>query len=315
MDRTRRILVVTAQDGGGELREWLERAGYQVGAARPGGEAVGMALSEGHGAAVVEAEGGLDASISWVGRIRQGSHTDFYLPILLVAEGSDAGTRAAAIREGADDCISRPVEPAELLARVERLLRIRATHDRLVSEKAELEYLSCTDGLTHLHNRRSLIGRLREEFRRALRHRTDLAVVMLDLDHFKQINDRYGHFVGDEVLREVADVLRTTVRESDTVGRFGGEEFVLVLPLTNTNGAVRVVERIREAMAEKLFGGRRASIPVTASAGIAAWPNPSVDSAEALLEAADEALYGAKRAGRNRLFCLHELEETEEGTG
>lgn len=306
---------MTAKNDGGEVRQWLDRAGYHVGLASPGGEAVGIALSEGHGIAVVEAEGELAGALAWIGRIRQGSHTDFYLPILLVVAGADAASRAAGIRDGADDCISCPVEPAELLARVERLLRIRATHDRLVSEKAELEYLSCTDGLTHLHNRRSLIGRLREEFRRALRHRTDLAVVMLDLDHFKQINDRYGHFVGDEVLREVADVLRSTVRESDTVGRFGGEEFVLVLPLTNTKGAVRVVERIREAMADQLFGGRRASISVTASAGIATWPNPKIDSAESLLEAADEALYGAKRAGRNRLFCLHELEDSEEGTG
>lgn len=302
MERTRRILLAAGNEaGGGALQEWLEGAGYGVGTERQRGDVVCAALSEGYDLAVFDMDlPGVDV-LEIIQRIRAGSHTDHFLPTLLLSSGN-AESRALAIREGADDCVSHSVEPPEFLARIERLLRLRAAHDRLVAEKAELEHLSCTDGLTLLHNRRSLLARLREEFRRAKRHGTDLAVVMLDLDHFKKINDGYGHFVGDEVLREVSALFRATIRESDTAGRFGGEEFVLVLPLTSTRGAVRVVERIREAMAQQNFGGRRVSLSVTTSAGIACWPSPGIDTAEALLEAADEALYGAKRAGRDRLF-------------
>lgn len=157
------------------------------------------------------------------------------------------------------------------------------------------------DGLTGLYNRRALSLRLSESFAAARRHDQPLALVMLDLDHFKAVNDLHGHLVGDRVLREFADVIRLCLRESDYAGRYGGEEFALVLPGADANGARGVAERIRQRVEASRLVVASAALTVTVSGGVAALGAGMVGPQD-LVAAADGALYVAKRAGRNRIF-------------
>ena len=170
------------------------------------------------------------------------------------------------------------------------------------ADNARLEALAHTDPLTQTLNRRAMTLRLTAELDRARRYDSVVTLLLLDLDHFKKINDGHGHLVGDEVLREVATLLAHAVRSVDVVARYGGEEFVVVLPETGREGAVAFAERIRERIAEQTFGhGAGARLPITASIGVATFPTPGVDTVEDLFASADAALYRAKADGRNRV--------------
>lgn len=190
-------------------------------------------------------------------------------------------------------------EEVELLAAVADQAAMAIQNARL---HAETVALSITDALTGLNNRRHLFRQLEQEVARAARFRTQLALVMLDLDHFKALNDAAGHVAGDAVLRQVADVLRGQVRRVDMVGRYGGEEFCLVLPQVSKADAVEVAEKLRRSIAEQAFSH---SVPggITASAGVAHLPTDA-STLEELLEAADAALYASKRRGRNRITAF-----------
>ena len=167
---------------------------------------------------------------------------------------------------------------------------------RLREGRLELEKLSVTDGLTSLTNRRALMQRLQEESLRSARTKHPFAVIMVDVDHFKSYNDTYGHPAGDEVLRQLAVVLRDATRTIDCVGRYGGEEFAIILPETHAQGAVEVAERIRARVEGERFPERA----MTVSVGVAVYPADG-DSGEKVLEVADAGLYQAKHGGRNRV--------------
>jgi two-component system, cell cycle response regulator len=170
----------------------------------------------------------------------------------------------------------------------------------------EATRLSITDGLTGLWNRRLFDLRINEELQRAIRFQEPFGLLLVDLDHFKTVNDRFGHQAGDAVLVELARRLTDATREVDVVTRFGGEEFALILPKTPVEGTVRLAEKVREVVAHEPFAAGSASIPVTVSVGAAGYPEHGLSSAE-LLAAADAALYRAKENGRNR------VEEAEAG--
>jgi two-component system cell cycle response regulator len=176
------------------------------------------------------------------------------------------------------------------------------------ADNARLEALAHTDPLTQVLNRRALTLRLTAELDRARRYNSVLTLLMVDLDHFKRVNDTYGHLTGDDALREVAALLQHAVRSVDVVARYGGEEFVVVLPETAEGGATAFAERIRERIEAQLFTviagpgtGIGAALRLTASIGVATFPSPRVDSAEDLFVQADAALYRAKAEGRNRV--------------
>lgn len=171
----------------------------------------------------------------------------------------------------------------------------------LRDREQQLEVLSKTDDLTGVTNRRHFMALITAEFARAERYSTPLAVVMIDLDHFKDVNDEHGHLAGDMVLRGVAEVMRQTVRESDVVARYGGEEFVLLLPSTDLTGATDLAERCRALIADRTFTHRGGALEVTASMGVASYPSVEVRSVDDLLSAADDAMYSAKRDGRDRV--------------
>lgn len=172
-----------------------------------------------------------------------------------------------------------------------------------MADNARLEQLAQTDPLTQLLNRRALTERITAEMERALRYDSTMALLMIDLDHFKRVNDTYGHLVGDDVLRDVGQLLSDTIRTSDIVARYGGEEFLVLLPETDDAGAESFAERIREAIDHHPFASDSVPEPLrlTASVGVAVYPAARIESVEDLFARADAALYRAKADGRNKV--------------
>jgi diguanylate cyclase (GGDEF)-like protein len=168
----------------------------------------------------------------------------------------------------------------------------------------QAERLATTDGLTGLLNRRTFNGQLQRRLREAQRYNRPLSMLLLDIDHFKKVNDTYGHPAGDAVLRGVAQLLQNQARETDIVARFGGEEMALILPETDGRGALAIAERIRKGVAAAAHPTEQGNLRVTASIGLATWPGAAPD-ADTLVEAADKALYRAKEGGRNRVCAAN----------
>ena len=222
------------------------------------------------------------------------------VPFFFLTAQRDPERMARLLRAGASDTIQKPFHPAELLARLETHLRLRRLQAELRDKNAMLERISTTDAVTGLRTRRYVGEVLSLEVLRASRYRTLLAVAMCDLDHFKRVNDAFGHPAGDSVLAGVGEVIRRTLRATDIAGRYGGEEFLLVLPGTDLDGAGMLAERVRAAIEQREFDvGAEASHSITMSVGVAALGEGR--SVEALVTAADDALYEAKGNGRNRV--------------
>ncbi|MFA5164028.1 MAG: sensor domain-containing diguanylate cyclase [Candidatus Omnitrophota bacterium] len=169
-----------------------------------------------------------------------------------------------------------------------------------ISLYERVQSLAITDGLTGIYVRRHFLERYAEDFARSKRHNLKLSVLMIDLDHFKQCNDTYGHLVGDIVLKEIAKIMKDFVRQVDLIGRYGGEEFVLALPDTDRNSAIAVAERIRQEVERHKFRAYDETIAMTISAGVATYPDNG-DDVQVLIDKADQALYRAKEEGRNRV--------------
>jgi diguanylate cyclase (GGDEF)-like protein len=165
----------------------------------------------------------------------------------------------------------------------------------------DLENLATTDGLTRLYNRRTFLERAEAEFERSRRYRRPLSVLMLDVDHFKAVNDNHGHETGDRVLRILAQTSRESLRQLDVIGRYGGEEFVAFLPETSSATALDVAERLRQSVEGLVVPSQHRDIRVTISIGVATVKDKTADLA-ALIDAADEALYEAKQQGRNKII-------------
>jgi len=234
---------------------------------------------------------------------------DPFLPVIILSVKSDVASKVEGLRIGADDFLAKPFAEAEILARCDAMLRIKSLQDQLRATRRSLEEQSVTDSLTGLKNRRFFDERLPEEFRRAQRYSDPVSLMMIDLDHFKEVNDRYGHQMGDVVLRDAAAVIRNSVREPDICARYGGEEFAVILPKTHLGGTLTVAERVWRGLKDKVYRqevpavgqASVAEVRVTASLGLAFFPSKDIVSAELLVKFADEALYQAKRQGRNNI--------------
>jgi two-component system, cell cycle response regulator len=231
-----------------------------------------------------------------------------FIPIILVTARDSTQDKVAGLDAGADDYLTKPINFPELEARVRSMLRIKRLQDELAEKNLELERLSISDGLTGLYNHRHIHGLLAEEYERVSRTHDCMSVAMFDLDRFKQVNDTYGHQAGDRVLVELADILRETARDIDRLGRYGGEEFMALLPETCLEDAAVFVERVRREVARRRFDiGRDEPLRMTLSAGVATYPHEMIDSVETLVRLADEALYAAKAGGRDRIVRFDEL--------
>jgi len=232
---------------------------------------------------------------------------DSFLPVILLTARTDTESRVEGLRIGADDYVCKPFDERELVARVSAMLRIQRAHEAVRTAKKRLEDLSILDELTGLYNYRYLHDRLTEEFKRAQRYRDPLACAMVDIDHFRLFNDRYGHDEGDAVLAEVASRLKEVVREIDVVARYGGEEFLLVLPSTHFSGALAVADRLWRSIGTKPIKGTDDRHKVTVSVGVSLYPGRDVKNKDQLLKAADHALFQAKADGRNRICVFQHL--------
>jgi two-component system cell cycle response regulator len=228
------------------------------------------------------------------------------LPVQLLTSKNDMESRIEGLRIGADDYVGKPFDERELLARVDNLLRVKKAHDEMVESKKRLEQLAIQDELTGVYNYRYMHTRLAEEFKRAQRYRYPLACAMIDIDHFKQFNDEFGHDVGDAVLREVATRIGQAVREVDVVARYGGEEFLLVLPNTHFAGALTVADRVWRSVGGKPVPMADRKHRVTVSVGVSLYPSRDIKSKDQLLKSADEALYRAKNEGRDRICVFQQ---------
>ncbi|MFN3548959.1 MAG: PleD family two-component system response regulator [Mesorhizobium sp.] len=223
-----------------------------------------------------------------------------FLPIILVVDMGDDLRVARALELGVNDYIVRPLDPQELIARMRTQVKRKRYNDHLRASVTETIELAVTDGLTGLHNRRYLDSHLLTLIERAQVRRRPLSLMITDLDRFKAINDTFGHDGGDAVLREFAGRLRRSVRGVDLACRYGGEEFVVVMPDTDGPTAERIAERLRGDVAGEPFAVGDQKVPVTISIGVAQMMDLH-DDAAALLKRADRALYEAKNGGRNRV--------------
>jgi diguanylate cyclase (GGDEF)-like protein len=217
------------------------------------------------------------------------------IPVIFIADSATTSERAKGIDLGAVDFVSKPFDPVEMLARIHSALRIKAYLELL-------EHRAHIDGLTELGNRYALQDHLPLEWDACRRKGSALAVLVMDLDRFKNVNDQYGHAAGDEVLRQAALSLRGAVRQGDFVARYGGEEFVVVAPDCDVQGAIALAHRFRSSLTERKIALRNSTVRITSSVGIAPVPDLSVEEPAIAINHADQALYKAKAAGRNTIW-------------
>ena len=321
------------------VREGLSKQGYRFREAHNGNEALRSIREVKPDLIIMDVEmpglGGVE--VCRIIKANSGEGGFGFIPIILVTarqQGAMTG-KIEGLELGADDYLIKPFDMMELSARVKSMLRLKALQDTLLEKNRELDFknreldrtnkelaqkreellaLTRVDALTGLSNRRYFEERLAEEFARSSRYRSPLSLVMIDIDHFKKINDTYGHPFGDEALKGVARAVRGRLREVDFVARYGGEEIIALLPETSYREAVGACERVREAIAAvrleyRTQGGELKEVRCTASLGVASVPSKTLMSVEELLRVADACLYEAKASGRN---CVRQYQEDPE---
>ena len=222
-------------------------------------------------------------------------------PVIMLSGRDDRDFKIKSLEQGASDYITKPFDAEELVARVKVHLKIKNLQDDLKRTNELLLELSNTDHLTGLFNRRYLMEALEKEVQRSLRKMGNLSLIILDIDHFKQVNDTYGHLQGDVALQKVALQLQKELRAYDTAARYGGEEFIAILPDATLEEAVFVANRVRTSIHETRFSGVLSPLSLTVSIGVARLSSPGCTSVDNIIKLADDALYRAKTNGRNRV--------------
>ena len=326
-NKKRRILVVDDHEDNIELlRARLEARGYEVDGAKDGQEALDQVERVCPDLILLDVMMPKMDGMEVVRRLKAKTAANElpFIPVIMQTALDSTENKVEGLDAGADDYITKPINFAELEARVNSLLRIKSLQSSLSARERELQELnnklreiSLTDGLTQVENRRSLEERLNEMWQHSIRLHEPIALVMCDIDKFKSVNDHYGHQAGDSVLKEFAQLLKGEAREIDRVGRYGGEEFLLILPGTVLDAAVTFAERLREKVAKHTFSYSGGTLCRTMSCGVAGSPHPRIKDQEALLRAADNALYVAKETGRNRVvrFDGAEFNKHTQGKG
>ncbi len=232
-------------------------------------------------------------------KLREQPGQSYVYVLLLTAKGQKEDL-VAGLDAGADDYVTKPFDAQELQARIRTGRRILDLQDQLIAAREALREEATHDPLTGVWNRAGILDILKRECARVHRTGGSVGGGMADLDHFKRVNDTHGHLAGDEVLREVAHRMHGSVRAYDSIGRYGGEEFVIVLPDCHADAAFHQAERIRYVVSEQPVNATGDSLPVTLSLGVAASDQTGCSDYGRLLQSADSTLYRAKAAGRNR---------------
>ncbi len=285
----------------------LQEAGYRVVSAVNGSEALEI-ISRDHFPIVItdwvmpEMDG-----LELCRAIRSGT-TDRYTYIILLTAHNDREDLIIGLEAGADEYLIKPVNQAELTVRLKTARRILDLESSLKKSLAEIKAISVRDPLTEAYNRRYLNELLPQEIKRAYRYKRPLSVIMFDIDHFKEVNDRYDHHAGDLVLQGCAGCIMGSLRKGiDWLARYGGEEFVIVLPETDLTGAGVVAERLRLKIAELITSSHGQEIRITASFGVVSisqFPQQEMIQALTMVEHADHCMYEAKCEGRNRIKAM-----------
>jgi diguanylate cyclase (GGDEF)-like protein len=289
------------------LKTYLTSDGYQVMMANTGEDALKL-IKDIHPSAVI-----LDVLLPKMNgyevcKRMKNSETTHFIPVVMATALRGNNERVQGIEAGADDFINKPFNRVELLTRIKSLLRIKRLHEALEEKVHELEIaktklrkLAVTDGLTGLYNYRAFRRQLHIEILRSKRFRMPFSLLMMDIDHFKQYNDMFGHPSGDRVLKKFAQLIHGIIREVDCFARYGGEEFILILPGTDKKSSMIVAEKLRKLVENTAFPHVQ-KLPkkrVTISIGVASFPQDSIREEE-LIQCTDQALYKAKNNGRNR---------------
>ena len=287
-----RVLLVHPHAGERRrLARALEDAGHHVAQADAQAPALVIARAEHPDVAILHRE----LADELICAIKSDPHAYAAAIVLIAAPGLDAAAVAGDLRRGVVDYLVEPVSGGEVLARVEAAGRTKDLQQELVGQGMRLESLLREDTLTGLLNRRAILSQLAGMVSAARRHGHPLSIGILDLDNFKAVNDEHGHHVGDDVLVESVRAMREHLRAEDQLGRLGGEEFLVLLPDTESGAAQLVAEKLRVEVA-----AAPTPVPVTVSVGVASWAD---EAPEALLRRADDALYRAKDAGRDRVMA------------
>jgi two-component system cell cycle response regulator len=281
------------------LQKTLERAGYQVSTAENGRQAADL---------LCDLDGPRLALLDWqmpeldgpgvCREVRKRKEHSYVYMVLLTSKESKEDV-VAGLESGADDYLTKPFDAAELRARMRTGLRILGLEDRLVEAREQMRFKASHDALTTLWNRGVILELLGQELSRSRRENATTVIALCDIDHFKAVNDSFGHLIGDEVLRETAKRLLASVRSYDFVGRYGGEEFLVVLNNCDPAFALARAEEIRNTIGQRPVQTSRGAVSVTISLGLLLSHEWGSRSGEELLHEADKALYGAKAAGRN----------------
>jgi two-component system cell cycle response regulator len=303
--------ILVADDDPVSLRimeRTLEKSGYEVVTVDNGRQAAAeLSKEDGPRLALIDwMMPGLDGP--GVCRVVRARTHDAYVYIMLLTSKQLTEDVVKGLEAGADDYLTKPCHPAELKARLRTGLRILELEDKLVVAREDMRFKATHDSLTSLWDRGSIFALLKSELSRSSREQGPVSVMICDIDHFKQVNDLHGHLVGDEVLQQVSARLQELVRPYDGVGRYGGEEFLVVLGGCNAAGLRKRAEEVREGISSRPFLTKNGPINVSLSIGavtIEDWNRST--PVEPFLKEADAALYRAKEAGRNRVVYVEAM--------
>lgn len=226
------------------------------------------------------------------------------IPVIMLTSKASPADKVRGLEMGAADYVTKPFDEGELVARVNTHLKLKQLYEALQEKNRQLQELANLDGLTGLYNHRFFQETVSRDFQRAYRYKESLSCILLDIDHFKNFNDTYGHQTGDMVLKTLGGLIRQIMRGSDLAARYGGEEFALLLYHASAPESFVVGERLRKIVEQHQFRQEDLMLKVTISAGLASFPHPEIVDAKTLIECADKALYRSKEEGRNRIVVF-----------
>jgi two-component system cell cycle response regulator len=300
------LFVEDSQTQGAITKKFLEKNGYAVTWVLEGMPAIRVAKTQSVDVVLLDRVlPDMDGSkiCNW---LKQDEETKG-IPIIMLTSKATTADKVMGLDSGADDYLSKPYEDVELSARISAALRTKVLQDELKRKSDEIQNmlakvaaLSVTDALTGLYNRRYFEDILDSEFKKAVRYKMPLSCMMIDIDHFKAVNDTYGHAIGDVVLKEIAQILRVNIRGVDTPCRWGGEEFIVLAPSTPKASLLKPAQKILASVSDHVFAGMEGK-KMTASIGIADMSAPEISTPGELVHAADMTMYEAKQGGRNRI--------------
>lgn len=286
----------------------LGAVGFETDVARDGAEALQKIESNPPHLVLLDINMvGLDG-LATIKRLREKS---YYISVIFVSGLSDTKDVVAGLEAGADDYLRKPFAAKELVARVQAQLRIKDLRDELLAANEKLKTLVDIDDLTGLYNMRSVYDRIDTELSRCQRHARSMSVVMLDMDHFKQVNDKHDHLFGSYVLKEVGEIIRQNLRQSNFAARYGGDEFLICLTEADQDGTSAFCQHLKEEISATVFSKEKDSIQLTVSMGAAVTSSEKgLIDARALVRSADHALYQSKDAGRNCIHIFSDFDKT-----